>query len=236
MRLRCLRWLLPLLAVALAACGGQRMAVAQGGVALDAGWTRITYPGATAPVDVALTNVAPAVEAIWHRDAQGRWYAYFAARPLLSSLPVLERGEAYWVRASQPVVWAPIPAIDFASGVVDVVRNDGATFRLEVELADGPDQRSRGLMFRQSLPDSAGMLFRYAFDTRGGFWMQNTYVPLSIAFIDGDGRIVDILEMEPLTTEVHTPRVAYRWALEVHQGWYEAHGVGGGDLVRLVDG
>jgi len=89
-------------------------------------------------------------------------------------------------------------------------------------------------MFRQQLGSGAGMLFIFPGDTSSGFWMQNTFVPLSIAFIDVDGVIVDIQDMEPLSTAIHSPGASYRWALEVNQGWFGVNGVVVGDVVSLV--
>ena len=69
---------------------------------------------------------------------------------------------------------------------------------LRAELADTAARRTRGLMFRPSLGEEAGMLFLFPRDTTGGFWMQDTRVPLSIAFIDWDGRIMEILDIQEL--------------------------------------
>jgi hypothetical protein len=107
---------------------------------------------------------------------------------------------------------------------------------LEVELADTPEERRQGLMNRRSLPERSGMLFLYERDERGGFWMKDTLIPLSIAFIDADGRILRILDMEPCAAEpcpIYDAGVAYRAALEVGQGAFERLGVGVGDVVRL---
>lgn len=106
---------------------------------------------------------------------------------------------------------------------------------LEVAATDA--ERQRGLMYRESLPQDYGMLFVFPFEGRGGFWMYNTLIPLSIAWIDADGTLVDIQDMYPLpdpsdqlaaSRDVHTPSGAYWYALEVNQGWFEANGVGVG--------
>ena len=108
--------------------------------------------------------------------------------------------------------------------------------RLDVEVADTPDERRRGLMGRASLPDRAGMLFGYAHDTRTSFWMKDTPIPLSIAFLDAEGRILAILDMEPCSTDpcpTYGPGVPYRAALEVNLGTFDRLGAAVGDAVRI---
>lgn len=105
--------------------------------------------------------------------------------------------------------------------------------RVTLEIAAADADRARGLMFRQSMPPDHGMLFVFPQPTRGGFWMQNTLIPLSIAFILEDGTVLHIADMQPLTTESHAPPGAYRYALEVNQGWYTTNNVRAGDRLRL---
>jgi len=95
------------------------------------------------------------------------------------------------------------------------------------------EQRSRGLMFREAMPEESGMLFVFGRETKTGFWMKDTKIPLSIAFIASDGLILETQDMEPLSEELHTPARAYRYALEVNQGWFERHGLGAGDRVEI---
>ena len=128
---------------------------------------------------------------------------------------------------------SPPAEVLFQTASLELTTAAGASLVLRAELADTAARRTRGLMFRPSLGEEEGMLFLFPRDTTGGFWMQDTLVPLSIAFIDWDGRIMEILDMEPLTTAVHRPAQPYRWAVEVNQGWYEARGVAAGDIVRL---
>ena len=105
---------------------------------------------------------------------------------------------------------------------------------LTIELATTPEARSCGLSLRDSLPANRGMLFVYAKPEILTFWMKNTRVPLSIAFIDTAGRIVSIQKMNPLpTTTVYASPVPALYALEVNQGWFEENGVGVGDVVEF---
>lgn len=105
---------------------------------------------------------------------------------------------------------------------------------LVVEVARTPEARQLGLMYRQRLPEDMGMLF--VFDTVGiyTFWMKDTYIPLSIAFITADGRIVDIQDMEPLSLELHFPSQPIRFALEVNRNWFTRHDVKIGDTVYML--
>lgn len=107
---------------------------------------------------------------------------------------------------------------------------------IEVEVAATPEQFQTGLMNRKSLPEMRGMLFD--FSVYGGsvnipFYMKNTFIPLSIAFISRDGRIVDIQDMEPLSEALHYPSATYQYALEVNQGWFQKYGIKVGDTVKF---
>lgn len=116
--------------------------------------------------------------------------------------------------------------IDTGAGSVDV----------GVEIADTPSERRVGLMHRESLPDDAGMVFLFPEPSSGGFWMKDTLIPLSIAFFDGEGRILRILDMEPCRADpcrVYDPGVAYRGALEVNRGAFARWGVERGDVVEV---
>jgi uncharacterized membrane protein (UPF0127 family) len=108
--------------------------------------------------------------------------------------------------------------------------------RVAVEVADTADERARGLMERESLPDDAGMLFTYEDETSGGFGMKNTRIPLSIAFYGEDGEILRLLDMEPCRADpcpVYEPGVPYRGALEVNQGAFERWDVEEGDVIEV---
>ncbi len=126
---------------------------------------------------------------------------------------------------------------DSGLATVTIVSSDdeGARAELTVEVPRTPEEFSRGLMFRESLPEDRAMLFVFGEDTQTGFWMKDTSIALSIAFIAEDGTILDIQEMEPLSTEAHQPPGPYRYALEVNQGWFRRHGFGPGDRVEVPD-
>ncbi len=101
---------------------------------------------------------------------------------------------------------------------------------LQVEIADTPEESARGLMFRKELPRDAGMLFVFEEPRRAGFWMRNTLVPLSIAFLSEDGVVLEIRDMQPLDeTSVVSASASVKFAVEANQGWFERNGVRPGD-------
>lgn len=91
---------------------------------------------------------------------------------------------------------------------------------LLVELAITPAEQQQGLMFRKSMDPSHGMLFVFSEEQALGFWMRNTYLPLSIAYLDAERKIVDIQDMQPLSEQIHRSSQPAKYALEVNQGWF----------------
>ncbi len=116
----------------------------------------------------------------------------------------------------------------------------GSAHELAVLVARTELDQQHGLMEVPTLPDGIGMWFLFDQDRSTGFWMFQTLVPLSIAYIDADGVIVDILGMEPCPPEAgrdcpgYPPSAAYRTTLEVAQGWFEEQGITVGDRVSEV--
>ena len=100
---------------------------------------------------------------------------------------------------------------------------------MNAETASTDEQRQRGLMFRKTLAPDAGMIFVWNQDTSEGFWMKNTLVPLSVAFVDAGGTIIDIQDMAPQTEDVHYSPRPYRYAIEANQGYFAARGIAAGD-------
>ena len=100
------------------------------------------------------------------------------------------------------------------------VNKDNSEVDILVETADTPEERSVGLMHRESLPEDQGMLFIFEQEGQHSFYMRNTLIPLSIAFIEGEGAIVEIEDMEPLTDDLHSGPEPYLYAIEVNQGWF----------------
>lgn len=106
-------------------------------------------------------------------------------------------------------------------------------FQITAEVAKTPAQRTRGLMGRTSLPPNHGMLFVFEQPERQCFWMKNTPLPLSIAFIDAQGRIDSIADMVPFSEETHCSAAPVPYALEMTQGWFRQRGVLVGDTVAI---
>lgn len=108
---------------------------------------------------------------------------------------------------------------------------------VQAELAETARQREIGLMHRESLPEDAGMLFIYPEAARLTFWMKDTRIPLSIAFISAQGVITEILDMDSprpgQPPRIYTSRERNRYALEVNQGWFRKKGIEPGARVRL---
>jgi len=100
-----------------------------------------------------------------------------------------------------------------------------------VEVADTDQSRARGLMFRENVADGTGMLFVFDHDQVLTFWMKDTPVPLSIAYISSDGKIIDILDMEARSLKPVVSSRSVRYALEVPQGYFARVGIREGDSV-----
>ncbi len=136
---------------------------------------------------------------------------------LLALLPALA-----WADSSQFAL-LPTATLSFQTSA-------GHTVNAEAELAITPKSRAQGLMYRQRMPVNHGMLF--VFETYAScFWMRNTPLPLSIAFIDAQGVVTHIAHMQPLSDTEHCPTKPSPYALEMHQGWFERNGIAPGDRV-----
>ena len=109
-----------------------------------------------------------------------------------------------------------------------------AVFTVEVARTDA--QRERGLMRRRSLGSREGMLFVFEADQRLKFWMKDTWVPLSIAFLSSEGRILQIEDMEPLSLKSIRSRLSARYALELPRGAFAEVGASEGDTLTLPEG
>lgn len=127
---------------------------------------------------------------------------------------------------------SPSPSPDRATAVIDT---GNEVVLVDVEVADSPEERATGLMGRKSLGEDEGMLFVFFEPTKSSFWMKDTLIPLSIAFIDDENKIISIQDMDPCREEPcppYAPDEPYWAALEVNQGAFEEWGVEVGDVVR----
>ena len=119
--------------------------------------------------------------------------------------------------------------------LLTIETSGGKKAEVRVEIADDAFEQSRGLMYRTTLAEDRGMLFVYPDEEERSFWMRNTLIPLSIAFMDSQGRIVDIQEMKPLDDDPphYVSSEPAQYALEVNQGFFEERGVEVGDRADL---
>ena len=107
--------------------------------------------------------------------------------------------------------------------------------KLTAEVASTDAQRSTGLMHRRMLPENRGMLFIFPDVAMHGMWMMNTFVPLSVAFLDREGRIINIEDMQPQTQNSHTAAKPAKYALEMNLGWFAKRGIKPGAKVEGIE-
>ena len=103
---------------------------------------------------------------------------------------------------------------------------------IHAELARTPEERSIGLMFRKAMGANDGMLFAFGQVRQQCFWMKNTLLPLSVAFIAEDGTVVNIDEMQPQTLDSHCSVKPVRFVLEMNQGWFAKRGIKAGSKLQ----
>lgn len=130
------------------------------------------------------------------------------------------RGEEEPVKAQRE-----LPLVELRAGSIKMV----------AELARSPEEQAVGLMFRKSLLDGRGMLFVYEDDRRLSFWMKNTLIPLSIAYLAADGTIREIYDMEPQSLKPVNSTRSVRFALEVPRGWFQRVGLSVGDRFEIPE-
>jgi hypothetical protein len=147
------------------------------------------------------------------------------ARALLAALALLV------------LVFAPARAQDAAQRLPTVQLNAGMHL-ISAELARTPQQRAIGLMHRQQMGMNEGMLFVFEQPSVQCFWMKNTLLPLTIAFLDDEGAVVTLADMEPQSLKEHCSGAPVRYALEMNLGWFAKRGlkvgsrIGGGPFQR----
>lgn len=107
--------------------------------------------------------------------------------------------------------------------------------RIEAEVASTPNDRATGLMHRTSMPSYRGMLFVFPEAGVQCFWMKNTLIPLSIAFLDDGGRIVQIADMQPESLDNHCSVKPVRFALEMNASWFKSRGLAAGAKINGTD-
>lgn len=104
-------------------------------------------------------------------------------------------------------------------------------YLVRAEMAISDEERSRGLMFRETMGQNEGMVFRFANVGKACMWMKNTLLPLSVAFIAEDGKIINIEDMVPQTLDPHCAQQPARYALEMNRGWFSKRNINPGAIV-----
>jgi len=115
-----------------------------------------------------------------------------------------------------------LPIIELKAGI----------YRIQAEVASTPQARQVGLMNRTSMPTDSGMLFIFDQKATHCFWMSNTKIPLAIAFLADDGKIVNIEEMQAETLNNHCPKAPVRYALEMNRQWFSQRAIGPGGVIQ----
>ncbi|MFZ3219562.1 MAG: DUF192 domain-containing protein [Rhodoferax sp.] len=134
--------------------------------------------------------------------------------------PTLLAGLALWCTgaAAQGVPQTQLQRITLSAGI----------HQIDTQLALTPEQQGIGLMFRKEMPQHEGMLFVFPNPSRQCFWMKNTVLPLTAAFVADDGTIVNLEDMKPQTTDSHCSARPVRYVLEMNQGWFAKKGLKAG--------
>ena len=125
-----------------------------------------------------------------------------------------------------PALAQPLPAVQLNAGM----------HLIRAEVAADFASRGQGLMYRTAMPSNAGMLFIFDEAAAHCMWMKNTLIPLSVAFIDEHGTVINIEDMAPQTEDSHCARRAALYALEMNRGWYAARGIKPGSRIGGIPG
>lgn len=128
-----------------------------------------------------------------------------------------------------------LSAAAWAQGAMPVIELTAGFYRIEAEVAASDQNRQTGLMNRRTMPQQHGMLFVFPQDNTHCMWMRNTLLPLSVAFIDADGYIINIENMKPQTEDNHCAKVPARYALEMNLGWFSQRGLRPGSKLQGID-
>jgi len=137
--------------------------------------------------------------------------ARFFLLSLLVCVPALSRAE--------------LPSVELAAGM----------HLIRAEVADSMGTRMEGLMYRKSMPQNSGMVFVFAENAAHCMWMKNTLIPLSVAFLDESGAIINIADMQPHSEQSHCATRPARYALEMNKGWFAQRGIKPGAKLRGLE-
>jgi uncharacterized protein len=138
-------------------------------------------------------------------------------RPALSALLLAFVGLA----AAQDQPQTELPRVKLSAGM----------YLIDAQVAQTPQQRQIGLMYREKMPVQEGMLFVFEQPETQCFWMKNTLLPLTAAFVADDGVVVNLADMKPQTTDSHCSEKPVRYVLEMNQGWFAKRGIKAGSRI-----
>lgn len=144
----------------------------------------------------------------------GRLHAWAGVATVAAALAA--PGAAAQQQAQRPQL--DLPRVELRAGM----------HRIDAQVAQSFTQRQTGLMFRQEMPDHEGMLFVFEQPAMQCFWMRNTLLPLTAAFVADDGSIVNLADMQPRSEASHCSTQPVRYVLEMHQGWFAKRGLKAG--------
>jgi uncharacterized protein len=144
-------------------------------------------------------------------------------RPLVATLVIALVGAFLGALAPQAALAQDKPQMN-----LPVVELRAGSYSIRAQVAATPEQRSVGLMHRRDMPQHEGMLFVFEQPSVQCFWMKNTLLPLSIAFLADDGTVVNVADMKPQALDSHCSDKPVRYALEMNQGWFAKRGVKAG--------
>jgi len=137
-----------------------------------------------------------------------------------------------WAAALAALGFAALAAAQDGPQRLAQIRLNAGIHNINAEVAATPEQREIGLMFRTSMPAGDGMLFVFERPSKQCFWMKNTLIPLSVAFLGDDGSVVNIEDMKPRTLDSHCSTQPVRFVLEMNEGWFAKRGIRAGSRVR----
>ena len=151
------------------------------------------------------------------------------ARPLRASIAARAAAAALLAAlcgtaAAQDAPQLDLPRVELTAGM----------HRIDAQVAATPQERQTGLMFRKEMPAHEGMLFVFEQPAAQCFWMKNTLLPLTAAFVDDDGTIVNLEDMKPQTLDSHCSAKPVRYVLEMNQGWFAKKGLKAGTKLAGV--
>ena len=132
------------------------------------------------------------------------------------------------------VLLALLPALaqDAPQSNLERIKLTAGMHRMDVQVAATPEQRQIGLMFRKDMPQHEGMIFIFDQPAQQCFWMKNTLIPLSAAFVLDDGTIANIEDMKPLVLDGHCSTQPVRYVLEMNRGWFAKKGIKAGSKLQ----